>query len=570
MLSAFSRFLSSRHLPLALFLLSILLTLPSLWVGLQFDDYLLEHTIRAAPNLPTALEQTFIFMDGDTFHARKNMETGAYPWWTLPDGKSAFWRPLSALTHWADFQLWQNSPALMHAQNIIWFALGVYLVALLYREVLPAPAAGLAALLFAIDDAHGYAVGWISNRNALMAFVFAALALLLRHWWMTRRNHLYGAASMLCFALSLLSAEAGIATLAFLFSYSLFMDDDLPASLRARMAKQSPIFNWIRFLPYVPIFFAWSWLYRLGGYGGWGTSYVDPMREPMAYLYAFIERAPVLWLGALAYPPAEAYPFVANIWIKGLWVGAGIALTVYLGIRIFPLALKDKTIRFWLMGAGLATLPVCASLPANRLLFFIGLGIMPALAMWLLHGDNKLPKRIMAIIHLGLAIILLPFTAYSPKTFGNIEDAALSAPIKQTVIIVSAPSAFHADYFRLIRERYGVTVPERVWYLGAGLSPLSVYRQDERTLTIIARDGYISGFDAVFRGGTHPLSRGEKINLSGIQITVEEMTRDGRPSTVTFEFSESLESLNYQWLIWRKDGYVEWQAPNIGGSVSIP
>ena len=554
----FSSLLVSPRLPFILGLLVILLTLPSLWVGLQFDDYLLEQSVLRASDLNSAIHDLFIFMDGNPAHAQASMEAGTYPWFSLPDGKVAFWRPLSALTHWLDFRLWPNAPALMHAQNILWFALGIWLVTRLYRELLPTPVAGLAALLFAVNDAHGYAVGWISNRNALMAFALGVGSLLWFHRFnKTRRSGLlFGSA--VAFALSLLSAEAGIAAAGYLAAYVFFAGASSPR-------------KWLDLIPHAFILLAWMVFYRLGDFGGWGTSYIDPLRETGPFLRGIVERAPVLWLGLLAYPPAELYPFAADSLVKFVWIFAGIALTAFFFKMVFPLVRRDRNLQFLLAGAALATLPVCSSLPANRLLFFMELGGMAVLGTWLHEaGGLSFVKRGAWFIHLGLAVILLPLMSYSPKTFGNIEDAILAAPIQPTVVIVSAPSAFHADFFGLVRERYGAEAPERVWNLGAGLSPLTVYRQYENTLVVTARDGYILGFDSVFRGRAHPMPREETVSLNGMQVTVRAVTRDGRPSLVEFRFAEPLQSPHYQWLVWRSGRLVEWQIPNVGESVSTP
>ena len=113
-------------------------------------------------------------------------------------------------------------------------------------------------------------------------------------------------------------------------------------------------------------------------------------------------------------------------------------------------------------------------------------------------------------------------------------------------------------------------MPERVWNLGASLSSMTVYRQSENALVINASNGYISGFDTVFRGSAHPLQRGQVINVGDLQITVQDLTSDGRPATVMFEFAEPLQNDEYQWLIWESNRLVKWDVPDIGRSIQIP
>src|SRR6185369_5071046 len=101
------------------------------------------------------------------------------PWWSAPDLKLAFCRPLSALSLWLDYRLFPNSPALMHAESLLWFAALLGVVTFLYRRLLaPAWVAGLAALLYAVDPGHAVPVAWLANRNAVFATLFGVLALL--------------------------------------------------------------------------------------------------------------------------------------------------------------------------------------------------------------------------------------------------------------------------------------------------------------------------------------------------------------------------------------------------------
>ncbi len=67
------------------------------------------------------------------------------------------------MTHWIDYQLWPDSPLLMHAHSLIWLGLAAATAAFLYRRFEPSATAGLAVLLFAIDDAHIMPAMWLAN-----------------------------------------------------------------------------------------------------------------------------------------------------------------------------------------------------------------------------------------------------------------------------------------------------------------------------------------------------------------------------------------------------------------------
>ena len=50
------------------------------------------------------------------------VDLGAMPWWVHPEIKISFFRPLTGLTHWFDYEFYPETPFLMHLQNLIWLA----------------------------------------------------------------------------------------------------------------------------------------------------------------------------------------------------------------------------------------------------------------------------------------------------------------------------------------------------------------------------------------------------------------------------------------------------------------
>jgi hypothetical protein len=264
-----SRWLARLGRPPLLAALAALLALPALWTGLQLDDYAQRAALRdrtGAAGLAPATLDLFVFLDGDAARTRALIAHGDMPWWTLPTARVAFWRPLSALTHWLDHQLWPELPTMMHAHSLFWLAGVVAASAVLYRRLMGnTPVAGLAAALYALDAAHGFGAAWLANRNGLCAALFGALALLAHHRW--RQGGGRGAMwrSCLWLACGLLSAEAAVATLAYLAAYALCLES---GPRRARLLSLAPA---------LLIVGAWRVLHRALGYGSWGTAYVDPL-----------------------------------------------------------------------------------------------------------------------------------------------------------------------------------------------------------------------------------------------------------------------------------------------------
>jgi hypothetical protein len=225
----------------------------------------------------------------------------------------------------------------------------------------------LALALFAFDDARGFVVGFVSNRNALVAAVFGVCALIAYDCW---RRDGWKAGAVLAPALllvGLLSAEMAVATTAFLFAYALFVDS---GAWRRRLA---------RLVPCALVVVGWQLAYGAQGYGAAQSGiYVHPLGEPLHFALKLAERLPVLALGQLGAPPADAWlllPDGARIAVYALALTALVAM----GWLLRPVLAQPLT-KFWSLAAALALVPISATFPSDRLLVFVGIGAAGALA----------------------------------------------------------------------------------------------------------------------------------------------------------------------------------------------
>jgi hypothetical protein len=565
-------------------LAGVLLALPAAWTGWQQDDLNIRYFLLGYPGLdgkPVAPLDIFAFLTGDPQRARQLMDIGLVPWWTLENMRLSFWRPLSAATHWIDYALWPDSATLMHIQSLIWFGAVIVIAAILYKRFLGVTlAAGLAALFFAVDDAHGLPAGWLANRNALIATLFGLLVLFFHDRWRREKWNAGAFLSPALLLLGLLSGEFALGVLGYLVAYEMVLDR---GSWRQRF---------LRFLPYAVVASLWLVAYSMLGYGTWGSGfYVSPLSEPLAYVRAFFTRAPLLLADQLAIPPTTLVLFLPSLMVTALLVWAVVLLSA-LFLAMLPLLRRDRTARFWALGMVLCLPPVCATMPHSRVLLFAGLGGMGLVAQWIVgfRGEagwspgvlswrrfGQITLILLIVVHGIVAPLLLPFNAISAVTAEPfIQTAASSAPVGpelsgQDLIIVNPPNAFFAHYFSTARVVLHLNSPRHLRVLAPGAVALHVHRADERTLVVRPERGYLAyPFDNVFRNSRYPLKLNDKILLTNMVVEITALTQDGRPEEAAFRFERPLEDPSFAWLAWKDGRYEPFCLPPSGGDVTLP
>ncbi|UCE60812.1 MAG: hypothetical protein JSU63_03495 [Phycisphaerales bacterium] len=537
---------------------------------------------------PTGL---YTFLDGVPEHNHRLMDVGVAPWWTFERVISSFWRPVAWLTHWVDYSLWPTSPVMMHLQSILWYAALIGVVAALYSSVMPAGvAAGIAILFYAIDETHVIPAGWIANRNALIAAVMGMLAIVIHDRWRRDGWHIGAVLGPALLAMSLLSSEGGVGTLAYLGAYALFLDK---GTWRGRFGA---------LIPYAVVVIVWRIAWANLGFGGagGGLDYVDPLAEPLRFAWAFLERAPVLILAQIAWPPADVAVFAGSRAILLIVAGA-LCTLAFLWFLVIPLVRTDAASRFWVLATGLSLVPACASLPSDRNLLFVGVGAMGLIARFVgvafcwddMPGIQQLqsateraskhtmtPLRFLActlfFFHAVVSPIALTLRAPSPLGWGAItRQLHVTLPLdesigEQDVLVLSAPSTLHVGHLPIRRALAGQSVPRHTRMLSAGQAAATLHRPDSQTLIVTPEGGFLEQVaDRVYRSLDHPMTLGQRIELSGVTVEVTALTIDGRPAEATFRFEVPLEDPSLRWLQWQAGKFIPFDPPDVGKTVTL-
>jgi hypothetical protein len=554
--------------------IAFLLVAPTIRSGFLLDDHLHNYVLdgNAFPGGPRGVWDLYRFADGGA-GTGKAIAQGIYPWWSNPELRLAFLRPLSSLLRVAEHTVFPGAAWPSHLVACLMYAGLALGAARLYRRVLGGAAAGLAALLYAIDDAHALDVLWIANRHALVSTVIALAALSLHVD--RERPERPSWRSAIVLLLALLAGESALGVVGYLFAYEVFSRNARPGEIARSLG------------PHGAVLVVWAAVYKIGGYGGGGNAfYVDPIRQPLEFAVAVVERCPRLIMGQLFLPPSELWAALGTARLVPFLVSMTVAsisgALVYRSARAHPAAK-------WL-GAGslLSLVPLAATLPDDRLLLLPGFGAMGLVALALGRGATRwtegtlgLAARggvgLFAAIHLLLAPLLLPLRMENAvRLFGGFTQRMVSTlpppehVAGRDVIVLSTvdpffpaiaslqryyhlPEAARPRSFRILTvQQVGQSTMERDG------SDAVVVRTSEGMFTDVMSTVYYRGR---FRAG-------EERVVGDMRTRVLDVDGAGQPTAVRFQFVGPLEEK--RWLVYEGRGMREVEPPREGASMVVP
>lgn len=553
---------------------ALLLASPALFSPLVIDDEIQQVMLRPDRHyggFEDPSRSLFSFADGSATQRTALMEEGLLSWWTDPNFKLSFWRPLSAATHRLDFRLWVDNPVWIHAHSLLWFLLLLAMLSRLYKRFHEPKVAVMALALYAIDDARGFVLSLACNRNALIAAVFGVGVLIAHDRWRRDGWRPGAALAPLLLVAGLLAGESAMAVIAYLFAYALVIDT---GALRARLT---------RLIPYAVVVVVWQLVYSHLGYGAEGSGvYVHPLSEPFRFLAKLLERAPVLAAAQFAAPPSDPWVALPPSVAAGVYVFVLFVLAV-VGKLLWPLISQDKVARFWVFGALLSLIPVSATFTMDRLLVFVGIGASGALACLFEQAVRNRPSGgrrwgvvILVTLHLVLAPLCLPARASVAVAmralFAQADDSVPDDPsvVDKSLVVVVVPADGAVGYMTTSRAARGVPRPRSLRMLAQGYGAVHVTRLGERTLRLRPTGGFYQAKpEAMVRPPTTRSFVGETITLSNMTVTVTRVNEDGYAVEADFRFASALESPEWLWTRWHEGKLLPWTPPRLGASSTV-
>lgn len=591
-------------------LVAILTHLPTHFTEFATDDYL----IRAMVAGDTALfEAGFAKADpakgfwqrlGDGFHFYHTEQGtrdfyqryGNLPWWSSETARMNPWRPLSALTHWVDFQLAPESYAFQSFHSLLYVLLMAWAAYRLFWRIRPEPGlAVLATLLLVVDGSHLVNFAWIAARNVFIASALACIAFERFLAW--REGQLWAfPVSLLAFVAALLGAENGLSILAYLGAFLLLIDRG----------------SWLRkglgLAPYLLLVVGWRAVYSYLGYGASGIGlYHDPGQDPLGFLESLIQVLPVILAGMITTADGMMVTLAPELRI---WLVVGSALLLVLCLLfILPLLRRDKWVQVMLLGSVLAAVPASAHLYGSaRSPAFASIGFFWVFALWLQHlaqvGGWRWQRFVLAgavTLHLVLPGLfgflttsnLLPVVYVGDGRFSSIE-AAMQQKHRPVLVLVNSPVPSREFYVPFEwRYRFNV-VPGGVNVLAPGIVSMDLTRIGPRLFELSAPAGLPLNHQHQVNSveGRHPnmssafsaqmlqglissaddsVQPGDERSAGNLRVTVLAMNED-RPSKLRIEMvgDTAPEDMVWQYYDWQKREYFSRSAPAVGETAHFP
>lgn len=557
--------------------LGLVIFWPSLRARFYFDDHF--HVAMLAGRWPTprsALDLYHFVGEGDRVGL---LERGVLPWWSSPELRVRFLRPLSSLLLWADHRVAHGQVFLMHLHSYAWWAGCVVAVHGLYRRALAPRAAWLATAIFALAPCHVVPLAWLANREALVSLALGALALQALVRFLDAGAPRDGALLVLLSSCALLGGEYALSLTGYVIAFA-FLRREAPVGRRAWSVAAFG-------LPTLAYLLARKAL----GCGARGAGfYLDPLVAPIAFLRAAPRRFSTLALDAwLALDPRtlESWPTLLRIGALAA-LAAALALPARRALATLDVRLRGSTAALF-VGSLLALVPVLAVAPHPRVLGAAMVGVAASIAVilersfWPPEREPRAGRAEYAML-VATALGFLHFV-HGPVTgwlgarnfrditaFFEASAARVAAEVPgeegaRAVVLRGLGAAFYLPF--AIDEQFG---RRAAWSILAQGDHVLVLHPSPRALELVAPAGkslYPAGQDQLFRSDDERFRAGDEVAVPGLRVTILEVDGAG-PRRARFAFDRDLDATSIAWLSESRVGVAPVRIPEIGFGLPLP
>jgi len=594
-----------------LFVIAIALTIyaPALSAGYLADDVyqIALHDGLLGPRSPWSLYSLYV---EDPVTTAAHMQRGSLPWWTVPEFRFVQLRPLSSALIDLDHTLRPRDAFAHHLHSAAWLVATLVTAHLALRRATSSTIAGLALLVYAIDETFGWTLAWIANRCSMVAatFAFAALAVHQRRvedhakrWWWIELG---------LWLLAFAAGEYALCGLAYVLAFTLVGRRD-PWRRRARALLPAGV----AFVAFVCLYLAIE-----AGVSG-ATSYVDPLAHPLEFIVACTDRIPRM-LGEIGLAlPGESdrllIRYEGSAILTAMMAMAGIdseAQLVVAHARMVVVALVVVLVPAWLLarrhlsaterravawtmlGSLGALVPLSAILPSTRALALAALGpamLVSSLAVasvraWRARPHTISPRLRATLLTLLAGALLLQHTIVDAfwariqiagirstgRSYARFHENAATRELDlagKHVVVIAAPGLVTGLHGLWMMHLLGRPMPATWHVLAMGERRLLVRRFDERTLEVstLARAMHDQPQETLFRPPSAALRTGDEIDLRLFRARIVHERENQGIDAVHFTFDRPPEDPSLVFLVAGPEGLEPFGWPALGRSVVL-
>ena len=561
--------------------------LRSLGWGFVYDDYahrlFLRHPEDNAPARPWSL---YDWGDcpgpEDPFY-----ESGALPWWTSPDFKVRFFRPVASLSILLDYVLYDDWAPGYHLTSLILYAMFLALAFKLYRDLgAPGSAALWALALLALEDAHFLPVGWIANRNTLLASLFTIAALLGVHHHHRKGHGAYLLLAGFCFLLACGSKESALAAYPIVALYLLLFDrcgaTTSPSQRVGRLLRCRAF--WV----FTFLTAGYLTFYLFAGYGSHSVVYPTPWSDPAGYLNRLVVLAPVALLSLFFGFVADVLPDHPQLILPV--VGTGVLLlsaTAFILFRAIRLTRLSGLALGWIV---FSLLTEAGGDLSDRLLMnaSVGTALLVGLFFESLRplrdclAARQYPRVILAgVLLLTGLVVSVPSTALRSHFFmqlaGGDTKAIVEAPIDlgapppRDVFLLNSPSSMLALSMSATWRASHDDRDTRIFALQMCRRALTWTRLDDKSMALTSGGTpFCTGrFERILCADRSSPPPGATYRTVAFTATVVKVDEAGIRK-VRFRFEKSVDDASYCFLGWQEGRLTRITPPSVGETVLLP
>lgn len=551
---------------LCLFGVGVVVFLPAIRAPLLLDDVNQAAMARGTYPAPRGPLDLYDFVG--PADRRALLDRGVLPWWSDPEIKVRFWRPLSSALLWTEYRSFGGRALPGHLLSLGWW-LGATIAALtLFCRLFARRAALFATALFALAPCHAVPLAWLANREALVAVTLGIVALIAYLRWRERRTIRDGALATALFAAMLATGEYALSITGYVIAIEgATRGERIGARARGLLPFAAPLAIYL------------SLHHRLG-YGAAGMGfYADPLHEASTFLHT---------------APARLVALLMTGWLPdGTWVPWWLVVLapLLLGAALWQVGrdLDDaarRPMRWMLGGSILALLPVLATVPSPRLLGASMIGVAAVVGVILdraltRRDEQRGPSVLVKLVALALGVVHLGYApTVSRQLSRSIEQeakrfaaraAALRARVagreaREIIVIRSTGAEFTLPF--MIDDR---RASARRWRVLSQAGHLMLLRRDARTLDIVVPKGqalFAAGPANLVRKAHVPLKVGDSFEVPGMRVTVLDVGPAG-PRSARFELDHDLSSPRFAFIVEDHAGFHDQVLPQPGFGVPL-